>query len=728
AIAAAAAETLGVDRVNIWQLSPDGSEIQCRESYHRFMGPHVKGYVLKTASHRQYFSALQTGRIIDAADVTTDPRTRALAVAWWQPQGVHAVIEVPIHAQGQVLGVVCHEYMHGPRHWHADEVSFATQIADLVAQAYLNADLRRRAQELSAITRVSREITSVPDLQAVFHSIARHAAELSRTDASGVFAFRENGQLYIAAGYGVSDAFMKAIDKLDIAPGQGAIGKAAEARVPVQISDIEIDAHYEFRRLAELERIRAILAVPMLREDDVIGGIVLWHHQPRYFAPQEVTFIQALAQQCINAVENARLFEAEARRRREAETLSAVTQALSTSLDLHRVLELILSQLQQVVPYDSASVQQLKGNWLEVVGGRGFPNIEELLGVRFALDSPIHPNVKIIRTREPYILEDAPQHYAAFNEPPHADAHIRAWMGVPLIFGDRIIGMIALDKKEPGFYTSEHARLAGAFAAQAAIALENARIFAQEEQRAQELARALEQQKELDRLKDQFIQNVSHELRTPIAIARGYAEWLELGELGPLQPEQEEPITIIARRMRMLSSLVDDINAILEVETQEPRCEPVHFDELAHALLSDFRAAANRAGLTLEEEIAPELPPIMGDVTHFRRLLDNLLGNALKFTAEGGEISLRLYQQEDWLVLQVTDTGIGIPEDKLARIFDRFYQVDGSMSRRYGGTGLGLALVKGIVNAHQGVIDVKSKLGAGSTFTVKLPLAGPASE
>ncbi|MBN1487407.1 MAG: GAF domain-containing protein [Anaerolineae bacterium] len=472
--------------------------------------------------------------------------------------------------------------------------------------------------------------------------------------------------------------------------------------------------------------IRSIIVVPIYLQGRVVG-IVCYEDMsnPRQWTPDEITFTNQVANllaQALLNLENARLLSAEAERRREAETLQAITQALSATLDLPQVLDLILSQLEKVVPYDSASVQQRTGEKLELMGGRGFANIEELQGLTFDLTLEDSPNSLVVQNRAPVILENAPELYAKFNTPPYSETKISSWLGVPLIFGNQIIGIITLDKKEPGFYNQKHARLAQAFAAQAAIAIENARLFAEEERRATELARALEQQKELANLKNQFIQNVSHELRTPLAIARGYAELLYSGELGKLPPESQSAIEIITRRTRMLTKLIEDINAILEIETQEPEYQPVNIAELIMKHVPDFKAAAAIAGLELITDVQSNTALIYGDPTQLDRVLDNLLGNALKFTPQGGSIYVQLKQHDQTLILEVQDTGIGIPEDKLDRIFERFYQVDGSASRRYGGTGLGLALVKEICEMHNGTVEVKSTLGVGSTFRVTLPI------
>ncbi len=256
------------------------------------------------------------------------------------------------------------------------------------------------------------------------------------------------------------------------------------------------------------------------------------------------------------------------------------------------------------------------------------------------------------------------------------------------------------------------------------------RKWAEEEIRrqAEELAIALAQLQELDRLKSEFMQNISHELRTPLALIWGYAELLTDGTLGELDPEQRGPIESITWHTRRLIDLVEDIVLVLAKETRAPDQEPVALDKLVRAAVRDFQLIAEQAELTLRAEIVPDLPPVYGTPAYLRRVLDNLINNAIKFTPAGGSVTVRLWQQESTLqgnaaiVLQVADSGIGIAPDQQAHIFDRFYQIDGSAKRKYGGVGLGLALVREIIEAHDGQVIVDSQEGKGSTFTITLPL------
>jgi signal transduction histidine kinase len=299
--------------------------------------------------------------------------------------------------------------------------------------------------------------------------------------------------------------------------------------------------------------------------------------------------------------------------------------------------------------------------------------------------------------------------------------NLRSILSIPLQARHGTVGVLQAVDAVVGRFTEEHLELLEPLAATAAVAIENARLYSEEQQRATALKQALDQQKELDRLKSEFIQNFSHELRTPLALIQGYADLMEGGELGELASNQREAISVISRRSRMLTKLVDDLFIILIVEEQGPRKDPVDLAALVQEMMVDFQVSAQRAGLTLTSEILASPAWVTGDIEHLSRVLDNLVNNALKFTPAGGSVTVSLMRDEGDLVLEVTDTGIGIPKDRLDYVFDRFYQVDGSMTRKFGGAGLGLALVKEVVEAHGGQVSVESEYGKGSSFRVTLP-------
>ncbi len=260
---------------------------------------------------------------------------------------------------------------------------------------------------------------------------------------------------------------------------------------------------------------------------------------------------------------------------------------------------------------------------------------------------------------------------------------------------------------------------------QVASALENARMYALEQQRTLELSRALKRQEELDRLKDEFIRNVSHEFRTPLSLILAYAELIGSGDLGEVNTEQQKPVHIIRECALLLKTLVDDMTLLLDLQARKTTRDLVAVDELVRGAVTSFQVLAERADLVLSEHISAPIPPIWAEGPYLRRAVDNLLANAIKFTPAGGSIDVTLCARDDCVVLEVADTGIGIAAEHHERIFDRFYQVDGSIGRQYGGSGLGLALVKEIIERHQGTVRVTSQVGQGSTFAISLPIANP---
>ena len=297
-------------------------------------------------------------------------------------------------------------------------------------------------------------------------------------------------------------------------------------------------------------------------------------------------------------------------------------------------------------------------------------------------------------------------------------------VALPLISRDLVIGALTVQSCRPGAFSSQDIPGFQIMADQLANAIENARLYADARQRADELALAYDQLKELDRLKDQFMQNVSHELRTPLTMIQGYAELMASGEMGAVDSEQQEAIQVIIRYSQALTELVSDIMAILEATGTSLSVVPVALDELVRASLITFQRLAEEQDIALEAHTEDKggKAPVLAQPDHLRRIFENLLSNAMKFTPRHGTVEVRLQYEGPWARLEVSDTGIGIAPEAQSRVFERFFQVDGSDRRRFGGTGLGLALVKELVENYGGQVSVYSPgIGRGTTFTIVLP-------
>jgi signal transduction histidine kinase/FixJ family two-component response regulator len=306
---------------------------------------------------------------------------------------------------------------------------------------------------------------------------------------------------------------------------------------------------------------------------------------------------------------------------------------------------------------------------------------------------------------------------------------VSALLYVPLRVRGDVIGVLSVDNqvKNRAFTSDDQDRLS-TLADYAAIAIENAKLHQSVQEHAHRVERAYAELQEADHFKQQFIQNVSHELRNPLTYIKGYLELMLDSAFGALSEKQIETVEIILERTDTVTEMVDDILTLQRADRGGLQLAPMNLADAAREALRGAEVSARRAGIEIETEIPDTLPMIMGEREGLVHVFDNLFSNAIKFNSRGGEVVLCLRRKGHWLEAEVTDTGIGIPEEHLEHIFERFYQVNGSSKRRYPGTGLGLAIVKQIVEAHGGKVEVESRVGQGSKFSFTLPIIGEDNE
>ncbi len=303
---------------------------------------------------------------------------------------------------------------------------------------------------------------------------------------------------------------------------------------------------------------------------------------------------------------------------------------------------------------------------------------------------------------------------------------VRALLHVPLATQDRVIGVLSVHNRTKArtFSHTDLERLS-ALANYAVIALQNAALHEALKERADQTEAAYVELKELSRLKIEFMQDISHELRAPLTFIKGYVDLLCEGAFGEVRQEQVEPLDIIAKRTDRIIQLVSDMLTLQRLEAEGFELAPVNLAEIARAAIDDARAAAQRAGLVIQEQIPPGLSPVLGGRDQLARVFDNLLSNAIKFSPDGGTVTVHIREEAEQVNVYVSDTGIGIPPEKSERLFDRFYRAGESQGQRIPGTGLGLSIVRAIVEGHGGRMSVQSQPGQGSTFSFSLPKAGP---
>ena len=417
-------------------------------------------------------------------DLSAEPsQTRRATVESWQ----HVPVRYHRKQDGTVFPV---EITAHHLSWRGHPAHIAA-IRDITARQRAEETLYQRSLEQETVSLIARALNTL-NLREAFPTVAENVKKLTRCDRVSMALLEEDDYFRMI----ILDSPGPVLEQGTRMP-MAATASAADLRAGRFHLTPDLSAELDFpgEQMLYEAGFRSRINLPLLVGDRVIGALNLASYQLHLFQEEDIPVLQQIANTLAVAIENSRLFGIEQQQRQEADTLRAAALALTTALHQDEVIERILAQLQQVVPYDTCSVQLLRTAWgssqepdrLEIVGGRGFPNLSDLLGFLFILGED-NPNTDVVRSRKPVIVPDAPVKYENFLYEPHAKSHIHSWLGVPMLVGNRLAGMIALDKREPSFYTQEHARLAEAFAAQAAIAVENAQLYEAERKRAKQLA------------------------------------------------------------------------------------------------------------------------------------------------------------------------------------------------------------------------------------------------
>jgi signal transduction histidine kinase/putative methionine-R-sulfoxide reductase with GAF domain len=593
------------------------------------------------------------------------------------------------------------------------------------------AELTRSVEELRALGEVGRAVSGSLDIQSVLTSIVSHAVELSQTDAGTIYEFDEVTQIFVPqASYGMSEELIEALRESQIRIGEGAVGQAARTRAAFQRADLEREPHYALRFLIEAGY-RALLAVPLLREDRVIGALAVRRKAPGMFPKEIVDLLQTFATQSVIAIQNARLFrEIDEKSRaleelsRNQEQLSRLSTALQEPLSLSEQLTRVLDAARQVVGLDHLYIwtPSPAGDGLMVSAGAGLSEGDwrDLVGVTIPFDEA-GALAAVYRDGEPLLFNEAhpvPEKYRLRH--PYsgiAALRLKAFLVSPMIARGRTVGVLSADNRVGRAPIPAHTvDLLHSFAAQAAVAVENARLFQEIQEKGQQLELA-------SKHKSQFLANMSHELRTPMNAVLGYTDLILDDIFGEVPPAIRETLERIKTNGHHLLALINDVLDLSRMEAGQLTLSLGDYamGEVVHAVVSAVESLAAAKKLAFKAIVPADLPPGLGDERRLTQVLLNLAGNAIKFT-DAGEVSIEAQVADGAFLVSVSDTGPGISDADRQRIFEEFQQVDSSSTRSKGGSGLGLSISRRIVELHGGRLWVESALGAGSTFYVKVPL------
>jgi signal transduction histidine kinase len=614
--------------------------------------------------------------------------------------------------------------------------TFASQAVIAIENVRLFKELTESLEQQTATSEILGVIASSPtDVQPVLNVVAENAARLC--DAVDAQIWRVEGdRVRFAAQYG-------SIPSTRVEEGRPinrslAGGRAILDRETVHIPDtLAPYVQSEFPETCVLAHdvgVRTLLATPLLREDLALGYILIRRREARPFSDNQVALLKTFADQAVIAIENVRLFKELDERTNELtrsvgelRALGEVGQAVSSTLDLETVLTRIVSHAVQLSGTDGGAIYE-------------YDEVSEEFHLR-ATDHMEDELINALRANPPRLGDGVVGRAAASREPVQVPNILeerayaprmrqmlerfgfRASLAVPLLREDRIIGGLVVRRKSAGEFRPEVIELLKTFATQSVLAIQNARLFREIEDKSRQIEAA-------NRHKSEFLANMSHELRTPLNAIIGFSEVLLQRMFGDLNGKQEEYLQDVLSSGRHLLSLINDILDLSKVEAGRMDLELARFDlpQAMQDTLVLVRERAARHGIDLNLEVDGAVGDVVADERKIKQVMLNLLSNAVKFTPEGGRVDVRAVPTDGGVEVSVTDTGIGIAPENQELIFEEFRQVGGDYAHKREGTGLGLTLARRFVELHGRRIWVKSQPGQGSTFTFSIPeRAWPAS-
>ena len=646
----------------------------------------------------------------------------------------HATLSVPLMREGSPIGAlsVAREAAGSFSERQIDLLqTFADQAVVAIENIRLFDETRKALERQTATSEILRVISqSQTDAQPVFETIVKNAVRLCGATTGGVYRFDGN-LIHSVAHEGFIPEQLESVRRSFPRPvtAPGLQAQAIRSQRVVRTPDLEVspvglpaDSVANLRALGA----RSLLAVPMFRQHEVIGAISLSHRQVDAFSDAHVELLQTFADQAVIAIENVRLFtELQSRTEeltRSVERLTAlgeVGRAVSSTLDIDTVLSTIVSRASQLAAADGGAIYEYDEGTDQfhvratysfdrdvVEASRAMPlrKGEGLMGRAAELHEALQiPDIAV------------PGAYQSQLRDVLISAGYRALLSVPLLREEQVIGNLTLARKAPGEFSGEVVDLLKTFATQSALALQNARLF-------REIADKSRQLEVASQHKSEFLANMSHELRTPLNAIIGFSEVLSERMFGELNDKQAEYLRDIYASGQHLLSLINDILDLSKIEAGRMELEVTDFN-LPAAIdnaLTLVRERAARRGIALRMTADERVGEVRGDERKIRQVVLNLLSNAIKFTPEGGSIDVGAAAVDGAVEVSVRDTGVGIaPEDQQA-VFEEFRQVGASAAKQEG-TGLGLALCRKFIELHGGTIWVTSAVGAGSTFTFRIP-------
>jgi len=670
------------------------------------------------------------------------------------------IAKLNVTAEGEQPETRARSWMGVPLRSHRNEVVGLVSVQNLLPGCYSDPDLyllmfvagqiafavenkrllqaeQERRKVASTLMDVGQVVNSTQDYEDVLERILVQMQRVVDYDSATIMlpapGCEDGSRLVVSATNGVSPASRG--EELHFGSSTPT-ALVYLSQQPLVIGDIHEFVGWS-ANLPTAPQARCWLGVPMRFQERVIGIITLDKSAPHYYSETDASTVFALARQAAVAVENARLHaQAEAhlksleQRARRLASMHSIATMLNSSLERDVVLNMAARLLTELFEADHCGIVLIDpkdGNAYLVTEYPSTGSEGMLIPMR---DNPILE--KLVRGNRALAIYDVGLEVGEQMRGPLERVGGRSTLLAPLFARDQLIGSIGLDMtKERRVFTPDEQETFMTIAVQVALAIHNAQLY--------------EDAVTINRLKSELLANMSHELRTPLNAIIGYSEMLLSQVYGELNAKQLDRLGRVHSGGKHLLSLINDVLDLSRIEAGQMNLvlAPLSIAEVIYDVITDLTPRAQAKGLTVNVELPPDLPQVEADTLRVHQILSNLMDNAIKFT-DKGSIAVRARRvvsvgekfdvpdmahpqaalpDGEWLAISVSDTGIGISPADQKYIFEAFRQVDSSSVRKYEGTGLGLTIAQQLVKMHRGLIWAESQPGAGSTFTVLLPLS-----
>lgn len=662
--------------------------------------------------------------------------------------GAASALLFAVPGRQELPGCMVFEQVDQTREWTGEEVSALQTAAAALANTIVREDLFTQVQANLAETEAQYQAssrlnsaTSYTDILAVLrrHTILGHVntveVSLNLFDHTWTRTTRPEWLKPIAVWRGsrnTSSSEESAMERIALSDWITA-DLLLDSERPTMVLDAGSDPRLDaaVRHLyVDPHSARSLVFVPLNVSGRWIGHVIGVYRQTTAFPERELRRLTSLAGQATVALEGLRLVEELQQRARQLQTAAEIARDTSSTLALDALLTRSVNLLSERFGYPNVSIFLLDDSSENAVVA-GAAGLHAALLKRQNFSLPVGDGSvvgKVISDGETLVIDDLFQpHFRELyrdesREPGAQDRESRSELGIPLKYGDQVIGALDVQSNHINAFTEDDVAVLRTLTDQIAVAVENARAYEMTQ-------KAVEEIREADRLKTQFLANMSHELRTPLNSIIGFSRVILKGIDGPINEQQNQDLTAIYNSGQHLLGLINDVLDLSRIEAGKMDLAfetGVNLADVIRSVMSTTMGLVKDKPIELKQHIAPDLPLMRIDPMKIRQVLINLLSNAAKFTDEGS-ISVEAERQmtpagTPGVIVRVIDTGPGIAQADQNRLFQPFSQVDGSLTRKTGGSGLGLSICQHLIRMHDGEIGLESEVGSGSTFFFILPI------